>query len=122
MIDGRFFANKFDLLRLGEFEDFLFPGLLALSHLKKSLWADGAPNQVAEGHLAAIWTLDHVIDTHPHGGVGGEVTVATLSKKNSGWEVEEMPEELIAYHRENIRNGVQVMADYIKAANSGEEK
>ena len=48
---------------------------LALLH--RLLWK-GAEPTVAEGRLAAVWTIEHVSQTNP-GGVGGAVQLATLS-------------------------------------------
>lgn len=93
-----------------------------LSFLKKSLWADKAPKKVADGHLAAIWTLDHVIEYHPGGGVGGNVAVATLQKKGSEWVVEEMPKEMLDFHRQNIEGALDVMGEYLDTANTDEEQ
>ncbi len=48
-----------------------------LAFLKRLLWRESQPT-VAEGRLAAVWTINHVRRTNP-GGVGGDVQLATLA-------------------------------------------
>lgn len=50
-----------------------------LAFLKRLLWVTTEPT-VAEGKLAAVWTIDHVRHTTP-GGVGGGIQVGVLSGK-----------------------------------------
>jgi 20S proteasome alpha/beta subunit len=48
-----------------------------LALLKRLLWKDTEPT-LAEGRLAAVWTIDHVNRTNP-GGVGGHIQLAILA-------------------------------------------
>lgn len=50
-----------------------------LAFLHRLLWKNSQPT-IAEGRLAAIWTIDHVCKTNP-GGVGGNVQLMILTKK-----------------------------------------
>ena len=85
-----------------------------LAFLKRSLWNDGPPPKVSDGALAAIWTIEHVIQVIPVGGVGGSVAVATLSKHDDAWTAEFLPEELIQFHRQNIEDGVRKLAEHFE--------
>lgn len=53
-----------------------------LALLKRLLWPNHEPS-IAEGRLAAVWTIDHVRRTTP-GGVGGEIQLATLTDAAQG--------------------------------------
>lgn len=53
-----------------------------LAFLKRVLWKDSQPS-LAEGRLAAVWTIVHVARTNP-GGVGGPIQLATLSATKPG--------------------------------------
>lgn len=53
-----------------------------LAMLKRLLWPDEEPT-LAEGRLAAVWTIDHVRRTTP-GGVGGDIQLATLADAATG--------------------------------------
>lgn len=48
-----------------------------LAFIKRLLWKDKQPS-LAEGRLAAAWTIEHVKQTNP-GGVGGATQLATLT-------------------------------------------
>ena len=49
-----------------------------LAFLKRLLWPQRLPN-VAEGRLAAVWTIAHVTHTNP-GGVGGDIQLWVLPR------------------------------------------
>lgn len=53
-----------------------------LAMLKRLLWPHEEPT-LAEGRLAAVWTIDHVRRTTP-GGVGGDIQLATLTDAAPG--------------------------------------
>lgn len=53
-----------------------------LALLKRLLWPTEEPT-LAEGRLAAVWTIDHVRRTTP-GGVGGDIQLATLTNAATG--------------------------------------
>lgn len=53
-----------------------------LAFLHRLMWFDKDPT-LAEGRLAAVWTIDHVRRTNP-GGVGGATQLATLVAKIPG--------------------------------------
>lgn len=53
-----------------------------LAMLKRLLWPNEEPT-LAEGRLAAVWTIDHVRRTTP-GGVGGDIQLATLTNSATG--------------------------------------
>ncbi len=62
-----------------------------LALLKRLLWNDTEPT-LAEGRLAAVWTIDHVRRTNP-GGVGGEIQLATLEGKSGSLPTVDIMEE-----------------------------
>ena len=66
--------------------------------------------RVSEARLAAIRVVNHVIETHPYGSVGGSVTVATVNKDNDQWKAEFMPPGEIEGHIMNYSNAVKEMA------------
>ncbi len=82
-----------------------------LSFLKKSLWQDKIPEHVSQAALAAIWTIDHVIDYNPYGGIGVPVRVMRLIKKNGSWVAEEMPGPEIDGHRQNYNQAMSDLPD-----------
>lgn len=53
-----------------------------LALLRRLLWSETQPS-LAEGRLAAVWTIDHARQTNP-GGVGGPIQLATLGGESSG--------------------------------------
>lgn len=72
---------------------------LALLH--RLLWK-GAEPTVAEGRLAAVWTIEHVSQTNP-GGVGGPVQLATLSPGSGRLpSVTEVSDQDVDEHRQKI--------------------
>jgi 20S proteasome alpha/beta subunit len=88
-----------------------------LAFVKKSIWQDKLPKTVAMGALGAIWTLDHVINVIPVGGVGGDISVATLTKRSDKWRAEYMPKQLLQQHRENYKGGMEKLANHIAPIN-----
>lgn len=60
-----------------------------LAFLKRLLWLDTSPS-LAEGRLAAVWTIDHVRLTNP-GGVGGKIQLATLAVEGRGRAADRQP-------------------------------
>jgi hypothetical protein len=72
---------------------------LALLH--RLLWKAAEPT-VAEGRLAAVWTIEHVSQTNP-GGVGGGVQLATLSAGSDKLpSVTMVSDEDVEEHRQKI--------------------
>ena len=78
-----------------------------LAFLHRLLWKDVAPT-VAEGRLAAAWTIEHTVKTNP-GGVGGEIQLATLSIVKGNAKVEMLGEGQIAEHRQRITAAEDVL-------------
>jgi hypothetical protein len=72
-----------------------------LAFLRRIFWPTVLPS-LADGELAAIWTVDQVIRTDP-GGVAGNVQVVTLKRdKNEEWRCVQLSENEIGAHRELI--------------------
>jgi hypothetical protein len=89
-----------------------------LSFLKKSLWKDQPPQILSQCHLAAIWTLDHVSEFHPDGGVGGTPHVKTLMKVGNDWKVEEMDAGAINMHQQSYKAAMDDLAKFFSPNSS----
>lgn len=81
-----------------------------LALLKRLLWPDCEPT-LAEGRLAAVWTIDHVRQTNA-GGVGGDIQLATLTNANQNVRLVEKAE--IEEHLQAIGAAEQALAARIK--------
>jgi len=84
-----------------------------VAFVKEALWADRAPKTVHQGTLGAIWTLDYVIGKYPGGGIGGEITIGRLYEQGGKWVAELVGEDLIAMHRQNIREATGKLSEYL---------
>ncbi|MGH9892742.1 MAG: hypothetical protein ACREA0_12285 [bacterium] len=90
-----------------------------LAFLKRLLWAETSPN-LAEGRLAAVWTIDHVRLTHP-GGVGGRIQLATLSAEGDKQPIVSMlTEEDIQEHLQHVRAAEDALVRELRALRAGE--
>lgn len=83
---------------------------LALLH--RLLWK-GAEPTVAEGRLAAVWTIEHVSHTNP-GGVGGPVQLATLSGSGRQPSVTLVSDEDVEEHRQKVTAAEQALIAEIR--------
>jgi len=87
-----------------------------LAFLRRVLWKSTEPT-LAEGRLAAVWTIDHVRRTHP-GGVGGDIQLASLVPKGAGLpEIEITPGEgagSIQEHLVRVTSAEQVLVDELR--------
>lgn len=84
-----------------------------LAFLKESFWENHAPKRVSDGTLAAIWTVDHVIQRYPSGNVGGGVTVARLFRSGDKNTAEMLPTEVVEEHREHYKGAIRQLAEYL---------
>lgn len=73
-----------------------------LAFLKRLLWPNRLPT-LAEGRLAAVWTIVHVTQTHP-GGVGGDIQLWMLPRAagNAMPVPVELGEDQIQEHRQQV--------------------
>ena len=83
---------------------------LALLH--RLLWKGVAPT-VAEGRLAAVWTIEHVSHTNP-GGVGGPVQLATLSGSGRQPSVTVISDKDVDEHRQKVTAAEQALIAEIR--------
>src|SRR5262249_33715198 len=58
-----------------------------LAFLRRVFWPNELPT-LADGVLAAIWTVRHAIDTNP-GGVGEPIQIITICPKDRDWHAKE---------------------------------
>lgn len=73
-----------------------------LALLKRLLWPSEEPT-LAEGRLAAVWTIDHVRRTTP-GGVGGDIQLATLTDGITG-----VPETVRLAEQTEVQEHIQAV-------------
>jgi Proteasome subunit len=81
-----------------------------LAFLRRIFWTSHLPT-LAEGILAAVWTLQHAIATHP-GGVGGDIQLAVLRRQGEKWLAAELPEADWEEHKQDIRSAEHVLAEF----------
>ncbi len=84
-----------------------------LAFLHRLLWRDREPT-LAEGRLAAVWTIEHVRRTNP-GGVGGSVQLATLASSTGKMPtVSEASEEGIQEHLQRVTSAEQSLVSELR--------
>ena len=84
-----------------------------LAFLHRLLWRDREPT-LAEGRLAAVWTIEHVRRTNP-GGVGGSVQLATLASSTGKMPtVSEVSEEGIQEHLQRVTSAEQSLVSELR--------
>lgn len=84
-----------------------------LAFLRRLLWSDREPT-LAEGRLAAVWTIEHVGRTNP-GGVGGSVQLATLAPSAGKTPtVSEVSEEDIQEHLQRVVSAEQSLVSELR--------
>lgn len=84
-----------------------------LAFLRSTFWpTSGALPSVADAEFSAYWTLQHVIDTHALGGIGGEIQLATLTKIGSDWKAVLRTEAEHAVHKDAIDRVVGLNRDW----------
>lgn len=63
-----------------------------LAFIRRIFWDDKPPN-VEQGLFAAVWAIQHAIETNA-GGVGPPIQIVTFTKgKDKVWKTQEMPEQ-----------------------------
>ncbi len=72
-----------------------------LAFIKRILWRNSAPNNMAEGIFSVLWTLEHVSRVNAGLGVGGRSNVFVLKTLDNVWTAEklskhDLDEQLIA--------------------------
>jgi 20S proteasome alpha/beta subunit len=87
-----------------------------LAMLKRLLWPECEPT-LAEGRLAAVWTIDHVRRTTP-GGVGGAIQLATLT--DAGETVKLATNDDVDEHLQAVENALAALVQHIKGMSAGE--
>ncbi len=85
-----------------------------LALIKRLLWPNTEPT-LAEGRLAAVWTIDHVRRTTP-GGVGGDIQLATLVDPSPGvpGSISQASPDEINEHLQAIEAALNVMVAQIR--------
>ena len=84
-----------------------------LAFLARIAWGGSQPD-VAQGRLAAIWTISHVCVTNP-GGVGGSIRLSTLlNRANSQPEVIESSDAEIQEHLQKVAVAESAIASGLK--------
>jgi 20S proteasome alpha/beta subunit len=85
-----------------------------LALLKRLLWSQTEPT-VAEGRMAAVWTIDHVRRTNP-GGVGGDIQLATLECASGGApKITVVGSEEINEHQQRIESAEQALVNELRS-------
>jgi hypothetical protein len=79
-----------------------------LAFLRRIFWKDQLPN-LAEGKLAAYWSLDFAIKSAP-GGIGPPIKLSILEKINDNWQARELSEKELNEQAE-AADGIE---DYIR--------
>lgn len=85
-----------------------------LAFLHRLFWTESQPT-LAEGKLAAAWTIDHVCKTNP-GGVGGAVQMMILTKKP---EVLELGDGEVAEHKQQASGAEAALVKYVRPDGGG---
>lgn len=86
-----------------------------LAFLKRLLWSGREPT-IAEGRLAAAWTIGHVNRTNP-GGVGGRIQVAVLSAKaGKGYTTTLLERHDVDEHQQRIEAAEQALIAALRGA------
>jgi 20S proteasome alpha/beta subunit len=89
-----------------------------LAFLKRLVWGRTQPT-LAEGRLAAAWTIDHVRLTNP-GGVGGDIQLATLAATEGKQPtVTLMTEPEIQEHLQLVRSAEKAMVEELRGTAPG---
>ena len=85
-----------------------------LALLRRLLWHDQEPT-LAEGRLAAVWTIDHVCQTNP-GGVAGEPQLSILVGAGGTKmpEVHELSTDDIDEHRQRVASAEQTLVEELR--------
>ena len=98
-------ASDLSFIALGSGQ-LLADGFLAF--LRKVLWNETMFPTLGEGRLAAIWTLQHVIDSAP-GGVSGPIQMAILTSDGKSAAVEMADARRIEEHQELIASAERAL-------------
>ncbi len=80
-----------------------------LALVRRLCWPDRMPT-LQEGVLAACWTLDHAIKTHP-GGVAEPMQLVTLRADGKAAELADLD---LAEHRQAIEGAEDALGDYMR--------
>ena len=85
-----------------------------LAFLRRVLWTSSKPT-VAEGKLAAVWTIDHVRRTNA-GGVGGAIQLATLQPGTKECVVKMLGQDDVEEHLQRIDAAERAFAAELRGA------
>ncbi|OGM28158.1 hypothetical protein A2962_02105 [Candidatus Woesebacteria bacterium RIFCSPLOWO2_01_FULL_39_61] len=83
-----------------------------LAFIRRVLWKGQSPS-MGEAIFAAVWTLNHAIDTNP-GGISEPIEVMVLRKPNSEWEAVELTEDELKEHKETVTYMEKHISDFNK--------
>ncbi len=90
-----------------------------LAFLKRTVWRGKQPT-IAEGKLAAVWTVIHACQTNP-GGVAGPVQLATLHIDDGKPVVTRLTPDDVSEHGQQIQAAEDAMVRELKPATETEE-
>jgi hypothetical protein len=104
-------TQKLPFVALGSGQPIADPFLALLGRL---LWPDRSPT-LAEGRLAAVWTIDHVRRTTP-GGVGGQIQLATLV--NATGTAQLVDESEVQEHLQAVTSALDALVTQIRGVST----
>lgn len=72
-----------------------------LAFIRRTIWPPGLPS-ISDGIFAAVWTIQHAIESLP-GGVAEPIEIVTLRQKDGqAWRADRFTDSDLAEHREMI--------------------
>lgn len=84
-----------------------------LAFLRRALWPVAGLPSVADAEFSAYWTLQHVIETHASGGIGGDIQLAALTRDGNGpWKATLRTSGEHAVHNDAIERLSVVLRDW----------
>ena len=85
-----------------------------LAFIRRIFWRDRLPTK-AEGIFAALWTLQHAIDTAP-GGIGDPTQIVLIeSESDDRWQARELLSEELQEHKEAISCAEHSLSNFREA-------
>lgn len=110
-------SEKLPFVALGSGQPIADPFLAFLSRV---LWENRQPT-LAEGRLAAAWTIDHVRRTNP-GGVGGETCMAILEEQQGALpRVKDMGSAELQEHQQRIDGAERAITNELRAESNDQD-
>ncbi len=89
-----------------------------LAFMRRIYWPDRLPT-LAEGTLAAYWTLHHAIETHPGGVADPKQVVLIREEKKGVWKARELSKEEGEEHLEHVKKLEKCITDFDKEDQHG---